>query len=815
MLKNYLKLTVRSIGRHKGHTAINILGLATGIASCLLIFAYVIGELGFDRFHEAGDQIHRVNWDYDWQETEGISSGTPPPLAARLVEDFPEVESVMRLYPVSPMVVRKDDRFFVESRIRAVDPGFFDFFSFSLEEGTPESVLSGPGSVVLTMTTAVKYFGDVSPIGESILIGEDSEFLGRSYSQQFKVTGVVEDPPANSHIEFDMLTSMSSYPQVAFFDWSWIWMQVVTYARLAPGSSVEGLEAKVAEMVSVHAPAAFERVGFSFDDLIADGGRWKFVFQPLSEVYLGSSQIGNRLGSMGDRAYLSVFSIVAGFILLIACINFMNLTTARSALRAREIGVRKVLGSVRTSLMAQFLFEAVFFSLFALIMALVLTSILLGPFETLTGRHLDVSLAEPFWLPIALIGLSVLVGILAGSYPGFYLSALKPIDVIKGKFVSKRKSLGLRNGLVVLQFSISIALIIATLVVQGQMRFFGSTEMGFDEEGMVVISNLNGRLGAQKDTFRDNLIEHPDVIAASLTTGTPPNWGFGDYYKAEDHGDKLFDLVSYMADDHYVQTLDLEIIAGRPFLEDYADSSNVLLNESAIERFGWDDPVGKTITYPSRGTYTVVGVLKDFHFHSLRQPIIPFALFHEDSHSYQTDDSYVVARLKAGSIDERLAMLESEWKAVAPDAPFEYSFLDESIDAQYASERQLSKIFLVFSMLAILIASLGLFGLASFMAEQRTKEIGLRKTLGASLPSLLVLISKDFSKWVLLANVIAWPVAWVGMNRWLDSFAYRTEIGIWTLLTGAAIAFAIAVVTVSYRSAKAAAANPIDALRYE
>jgi len=815
MLNNYLVLTLRTIRRHKGHASINILGLAIGFASCLLIFAYVASERGFDQFHSAPDQIHRINWDYNWQETEGIGSGTPPPLAARLVEGFPEVKSVMRLYPVSPMVVRKDDRFFVENRIRAVDPGFFEFFDFSLVAGATELVLQSPGSVVLTQTTAEKYFGAESPIGKSILIGEDGEFLGSAYSQLFTVTGVVEDPPANSHIQFDLLTSMSSHPQVAFFDWSWIWMQMVTYARLAPGSSVDELEAKVVDMVAVHAPAAFERVGFSYDELLANGGRWKFVFQPLSDVYLGSSQIGNRLGPLGNNTYLSIFSIVAVFILLIACINFMNLSTARSALRAREIGIRKVLGSERRSLMAQFLAEAVLFSLIALVVAVAMTSVFLGPFEALAGRELDVSLFEPTWLPLALIALSISVGILAGSYPAFYLSAFKPIEVLKGKFVSKGKSLSLRNSLVVLQFSISIALIIATLVVQGQMRFFASADMGFDEEGVVIISNLNDRLGSNRETFRNNLIKRSGVVAASLTTGTPPNWGFGDYYKAEGHDDELFDLVSYMTDDYYVQTLHLEVIAGRPFSEDFADSSNVLLNESAVKQFGWDDPIGKTITYPSRGTYTVVGVLKDFHFLSLAQPIVPFALFHEDSRSYQIPDSYVVARLETRNLDELLATIESEWKAVAPEAPFEYSFLDESIDSQYATEQRLSKIFLLFSMLAIFIASLGLFGLASFVAEQRTKEIGLRKTLGASLPSVLVLLSKDFSKWVLLANLIAWPVAWIGMNRWLDTFAYRTEIGIWTLILGAAIAFAIAVLTVSYKSAKAASANPIDCLRYE
>lgn len=816
MLRNYLTIAVRTLYRHPFYAGLNIFGLAIGLASCLLILLYVTDELSYDRFHERAGDIYRLNWDYNWNETEGVGAGTPPPLAAALVNEIPEVEAVTRIYPVSDMVVRYEDTFFNETQIFGVDSTFFDFFSFTLLEGNPATALSEPGSVILTEETARKYFGQTPALGQVIQIGEDQTFAGRPYSSAFKVTGIVADPPLPSHFDFDMLTSMSSHPQVAYFDWSWVWMQVATYAIVDDGASLNDLEAKITELVAKRAPPAFERVGFSYDALIRGGGRWNFVFQPLTDLYLGSQNIGNRVGPVGSRTNLYIFSVVALFILLIACINFMNLSTARATNRAREVGVRKVLGSVRRNLMGQFMTEAMLQSVLAMLIAVGLAAALLVPFRHLAAKPLDVTLLQTAWLPAALVALTLIVGFLAGSYPSLYLSAFRPIEVLKGGFVSGRRGQRFRNGLVVLQFAVSIALISSTLLVQSQMRFFRQADLGFDKENVLVISNENDRLNNQATSFKEILKRRPQIVNAALTTGVPPVYGFQDYYKVEGQADEQYDLISYMVDDDFAATLGLEIVEGQGFSEDFPSSADgVILNQSAVRRFGWDNPLGKTILYPSAGEYKVIGVMKDFNFMSLHQPILPFALFHEASASYQIPNSYVVVRLRPGDVQNTLAMIEEEWTALAPGEPFEFSFLDETLNAQYAAEQRLETLFLIFAGLAILIACLGLLGLAAFTAEKRTKEIGVRKTLGASVPSVLVLLLKDFTKWVLLANLIAWPAAWWGMTTWLQSFAYRVEISWPIFLTAGLAALGIALLTVSYQAMKAALANPVESLRYE
>ena len=816
MLKNYLTVAARNLHRHPFYAGLNIVGLAIGLASCLLILLYVTDELSYDRFHEKADDIYRLNWDFSWNGREGMGAGTPPPLAATLVNEIPEVEAVTRIYAVSDMVVRYEDKFFNETRIFGIDSTFFEFFSFLLLDGNPATALAEPGNVILTETTARKYFGQTPALGQVIRIGEDSEFLGRPYSSTFKVTGIIADPPSNSHFDFDILTSMPSHPQVAYFDWSWIWMQVTTYALVDEQASLADLEAKITELVAKHAPPAFARVGFSYDELIAGGGRWNFLFQPLTDLYLGSQYIGNRVGPVGSRTNLYIFSVVALFILLIACINFMNLATARSTSRAREVGVRKVLGSVRRDLVGQFMTEAMLQSILAMVVAVALAAALLVPFSQLAAKPLDLNLLETAWLPVALVLLTLVVGFLAGSYPSLYLSAFRPIEVLKGGIISGRRGQRFRNGLVVVQFAISIALICCTLLVQSQMRFFRQADMGFDKEHVLVISNENDRLNNQAASFKEILKNRPQIANAALTTGVPSAFAFQDYYKIEGQGDEQYELSSYMVDDDFAATLGLEIMEGQGFSEDFPSSARgVILNESAVRLFGWDHAVGKTILYPSVGEYTVIGVVKDFNFRSLRQPILPFALFHEDSGSYQIPQSYVVVRLQRDDIKNTLALIEEEWKALAPGAPFEFSFLDENLNAQYEAEQRLETLFLIFAGLAILIACLGLLGLAAFMAEKRTKEIGVRKTLGASVPSVLVLLVKDFTKWVLLANLIAWPVAWQGMNQWLQSFAYRIDMPWWIFLMAGGIALLIALLTVSYQAMKAALTNPAHSLRYE
>ena len=814
LLKNYLTIAIRGLRRHPFFAGLNMVGLAVGLASCLLILLYVTDELSYDRFHERADEIYRLNWDFNWNDNEGIGAGTPPPLAATLVANLPEVEAATRVYPVADMVVRYEDKFFNETRIFGVDPNFFDFFSFILLEGNPATALSEPGSVLLTEETARKYFGDTPALGRIIRIGKDQTNFAGAYSSTFKVTGILQQPPHNTHFEFDIITSMGSHPFVAYFDWSWVWMQVATYAIVDEGASLETLEAKMVDLVATHAPAAFNRIGFSYEDMISEGGRWNFVFQPMTDIHLGSQNIGNRLGTLGNSRDLYIFSVVALFLLLIACINFMNLATARSANRAKEVGVRKVLGSVRRNLMGQFMTEALLQSFLAMLLAVGLAAVLLVPFGEMAGKPL--SLLQPAWLPVALIALTVVVGLLAGSYPSLYLSAFRPIEVLKGHLVAGRRGRRFRNSLVVVQFAISIALIVCTLLVQSQMRYVNQADVGFDKEGVLVISNQNNRLKDQAESFKEILKNRPQIVNAALTTGVPPDFGFQDFYKVEGQSDEQFDLISYMVDDDFAATLGLEIMQGQGFSKDFPSSADgVILNEMAVRRIGWDDPIGKTITYPSTGTYTVIGVMKDFNFMSLRQPIVPFALFHRASESYQIPNAYVVARLRRDDLKSTLAVIEDEWKALAPDAPFEYTFLDDNLQAQYQAEQRLETLFLIFAGLAILVACLGLWGLAAYTAERRTKEIGVRKTMGATVPDVLILLVKDFTKWVLAANLIAWPVAWFFMDQWLQSFAYRVEISWWIFLMAGLTALGVAWLTVSYQAVKAAMANPVDALRYE
>jgi putative ABC transport system permease protein len=819
MWTSSLTVALRSLRRHRGYALLNVLGLSVGMACSLLIGLYVRDELSYDRFHADAARLHRVNWDFDWNGNAGVGPGTPPPLAAAFTGGIPEVEAATRLYPASRMVVRRGDVVFDERRIVAADANFFDLFSFPLRAGDPRTALAAPNSVVLTAATARKYFGDAPALGQALTIGEDHPVFGQyMYSSTFRVTGVVEDPPPNSHLQFDLLTSMASHPEVAHFDWSWVWMQVTTYVRTRPGASVAAAEAKARALVPRVAATGFRRVGLDYAELLAGGGHFAFVLQPLLEVYLDSGATGNRLGPVGNRTTVWVFSTIAAFLLLIGCINFMNLATARAATRAREVGVRKVLGSRRRTLVAQFMAEALVFSLLALPIALLLARALVGPFNALSGKALAFDLLRPAWLPAALVGGTVLVGLVAGSYPGLYLSSFRPIQALRGAFKPGGTSVRLRQGLVVFQFTMTIALIACALVVQRQMDFLRTVDLGFDQDGVVVVSNENDRLHGQAEAFRARLERHPDVLAASVSTGVPPSDGFQDGYTAEGRGDEQLALISYLTDEHFVSTLGVELVEGRGFSRDHAaDASGVILNEAAVAAFGWEDPVGRTVRYPGgdNAEFRVIGVMRDFNFMTLRTPVTPFALFHRASGSYDIPDSYVVVRVAPGDLERRLQLLEAEWEAFAPDTPFDYAFLDESLGAQYLAEQRLGRMFVLFSALTILIACLGLLGLAAFAAERRTKEIGVRRVLGASAGSIVALLSKDFARLVLAAVVVAVPVAWLAMDRWLDGFAYRAGLGAGVFVAASALALLVALATVASQALRAASSDPVKALRYE
>jgi len=816
MLKNYITIALRNLYRQPFFSGLNILGLAVGLASCLLILLYVAYEKSFDQHHELADNIYRLNWDYNWNDTEGIGPGTPPPLAKTIIDEIPQVDVATRIYRASEMVARSGDTFLSESSIIAADPNFFEVFSFELLEGNPATALAEPGSVILTRETASKYFGTASALGQTIEIGKSQDAFGGYYSNNFRVVGVLENLPPNSHFDFDILASMPSFPIVEYFDWSWIWMQVTTYVVIDNQASVPEIETRLKALVAQHAPASFQRIGFSYDELIQNGGRWDFVLQPLEDIYLESQGIGNRLGPLGNSTYLNILMIVALFILIIACINFMNLSTARSVNRAKEVGIRKVLGSERRGLVGLFITEAVLLTGIAMVVAIGFAAAFLYPFSRFAGIHLEtLALSSGTWL-LNLLPATVLIGLITGSYPSLYLSRFSPIAIMKKHQAKGKDGQVFRNGLVVFQFGISIALIVCTLLVNKQMRFFSEGDIGFEKEGLLIISNENKRLGDQAATFADVLKNNANIASTAQTTGVPFSSLFQDYYKIEGRGDEQFDLVSYMVDDDFIETMDLDLVQGQGFSEEFPSSrSGVVLNESAIRQFDLEDPIGKTITYPSVGDFEIIGVVKDFNFMSLHESILPFALFHLESESYTIPNAYVVARVQINNVQQTLGEIRNVWDTFASDQPFEYSFLDDSLAARYMSEKQLQTIFMIFSTLAILIACIGLIGLAAFSAEKRTKEIGIRKSLGASVPGLLVLLVKDFVKWVLIANLIAWPIAGIGMNWWFSGFAYSVDIGYAAFIIASGIALLISIATVGYHASKVALANPIQSLRIE
>ncbi|MBD1210915.1 MAG: ABC transporter permease [Ignavibacteria bacterium] len=811
MLANYFKIAFRNLWRQRGYAALNIIGLAVGMACCLLMILYVQHELSFDRFHVNADHIYRLNLSAKMGEMDEVVGGTPPPLGERLRQDFPEVERATRIFPLRSTLVQYENNIFNEPNVLATDEYFLQMFSFKLLEGSSNLALKDPKTAVITKSTAEKYFGTASAIGKTLLLGNEK--------REFKVIGVVENPPSNAHFSFGILTSLSSYYVVTnVFDWSWVWCQLVTYVQLREGASATALEAKFPQMVEKYAPAAFERIGQSFAEVKKQGGHWDFSLLPLTAIHLHSDRVENPLGETGSIVYVYMFSAVAVLIIVLACINFMNLATARAARRSKEVGIRKSLGVSRKYLVAQFLAESLLASVLAAVCALCLIELFLQPFNTLSGKALRLDFMGNPLLTVSILALTVLVGFAAGLYPALYLSSVKPVDVLAGKLRLGVRSAGLRNGLVVFQFATSVMLIASTILVYSQMDFVRTMNVGFDRENVIVIGNAN-RLGQKAESFKQSLLAQSSIAKVSYSTTIPGRGSFVDFYKPEAAPLKDLTLSSYLADEDLVPTLGMKIIKGSNFSkENLADcQSGVLLNEEAAKKIGWSDPIGQYITYPggNNSKFKVIGILKDFNSESLRTAIAPFAVFHEASKTYSIRSSCVVVRVRAGQTRAAVEILERQWKQFTGDSALDYTFLDEDFDRQYRSEQRLGQVLGVFTAIAIVIACLGLFGLAAYIAEQRTKEIGIRKVLGASVGSIIGLLSRDFLKLVAIAIVVAVPLAWYGMNRWLQDFAYRVNITAWMFLLAGGLALVIAFATVAGQAWRAARANPVNALRSE
>jgi len=822
MLLNHLKITIRGIYRDKAYALINVLGLAVGMASCLLILLFIRDEQGFDRFLDGAQRVYQVNVDGNFGGQEFRTSTSPPPVGRIMASEFPEVEAYTRVFqPYDAVVQRRQQgkalHLFTESNILAVDSNFLAILPYRLVAGNPASCLREPGSLVITETMARKYFGSASPLGQWLHMND----------KPLRITGVLADVPTQSTLQFDFLQPIRDYEVVTYFDWSWVWLNVTTFVRLtepvaaSPGR-LQALQAKFPAMVRKHAVAAFERIGQPLDKFLQKGGRWNFALQPLTDLHLGSAGIGSSYNNLGDAKQVRTFGIIALFIVVLACINFMNLATARSLKRAREVGVRKVLGSSRATLIRQFLTESMCYSLLGAILGLTLVILLLPAFNQLAGKTFTAEvLTSPEILGLAAL-LALGVGLLAGSYPALYLTSFQPVKTLKnGLLKSSGAHRLVRNGLVVFQFVVSTALIIGTIVVYAQLRYAQNKDLGLDKENVLLLPNAE-RLGARQEAFRVEVLRLAEVQNACLTTSVPLKGGFGDFYvpqqtRTDRNVAKDLLMYSFLTDKHLVPTLKIRMLKGRNFSDAFNDSTSVILNEAAARQIGWKDPIGKTLTYPGGNNqqFTVIGVMKNFDMNSVRWPTDPFALFHTSSKTYTVPKSNLLIRVRAGQLPAAVQSVEAMWRKFAPDTPFDYTFLDREYASAYRTEQQTGRVFGIFTGLAIFIACLGLFGLATFTAEQRTKEIGVRKVLGASVASLVVLLSRDFLRLVGLAIVLATPLAGWAMYRWLADFAYKIELQWWMFASAGGLAILIALLTVSFRAMKAALVNPVTSLRAE
>ena len=807
MLTNYVKIAWRNLVRNKAFSAINIVGLALGLATCLLISLFILDELSYDRFNEKSDRIVRVVFRGSMQGGKMNEAHVMPPVGPTLKADYPEVEEATRLRMAGSPFITYGDKTFRDETMAYVDSSFFQVFTLPLIAGDAKTALTRPNTAVITQALARKFFGEEDPIGKVLAI--------KSWNTAYQVTGVIAEVPTNSHFHFDMFASMASLPDAK--SPSWMTSEFFTYLVLPKGYDYKQLEAKLPQVVSTYmGPQLQQAFGMSFDQFRKKGNDLGLFLQPLTDIHLHSN-FGYELSPSGNIQYVYIFGAIALFMLLIACINFMNLSTAGASKRAKEVGIRKVLGSVRQSLTNQFLIESLLLTMIALVLAVGLVYLALPFFNDLAGKALVLDVRNASWLVPGLLLLGVVVGVLAGSYPAFFLSSFKPAVVLKGnRFTGDRKSIGLRSSLVVVQFFISITLMIGTTVVYQQLGYIQTKQVGYNKNQVLVLPET-GLLDNREEAFRNQLMQDPRVVNVSMSgylpAGPSNNNNFMVYPEA--NATQLVKTLRYDVDYNYLSVLGMQLTAGRNFSRAYGtDSSGVIVNETAAKTLGWGDKaLGHTITNTGndgkKETYRVIGVVRDFHFRSLHERISPLVMV------LGRNPGTVIAKVKTKDIAGLLTSLKTHWNQFAPDVPFTYSFLDERFNNTYLAEQKTGRILGLFAGLTIFVACLGLFGLATFTAEQRTKEIGVRKVLGASVTSIVGLLSKDFLKLVMIAIVLATPVAWYTMNRWLQDFAYRIDISWWMFAGAGVMAVSIALLTVSFQSIKAALMNPVKSLRAE
>ncbi|MDP2058720.1 MAG: ABC transporter permease, partial [Flavobacteriaceae bacterium] len=796
--------------KNKGYSAINIFGLAMGLASCLLIALYVTDELSYDRYNLHADRIYRINTDFRIGGGDMHMTQTSDMMGELLKKDYPQVEESTRIYTSSgSKLIKKGNEFINEPRVANVDSTFFNVFTLPVIEGDTKSALNEPNTVVITESTAKKYFGSTNVLGKTV------EVKNEETTTPYKITAVIKDIPHNTHFNFDFLFSMKNV------DYSWGQLtshNFHTYLLLKPGTDYKLFEknfSKYMELYMLPAIQQFINVK-NMDELKKSGTYINYSLIPLTAIHLHSNY-SFEITPSGNIQYVYIFSAVALFILILACINFMNLSTARSAKRAREVGIRKVLGTERKTLIFQFLAESTLTAFISLIIALGIAYLVLPLFNNVAAKSLSVNDLFGVQILPLLVLLPFVVGLLAGSYPALFLSKFKPIVVLKGNANSGFKKSNLRNVLVVFQFSASIILIISTLIVYSQLQYIQTKKLGFNKDQVLIIDDAHA-LNNNLQAFKNEVLAMQGVSSGTLSSFLPvANSSRSDNtYSKEAVMDlkSSIDMQTWWVDYDYIKTMGMEIVQGRNFSKDYGTDSNaILITETTAKLLGYDNAVGKNIYVPSDNTsltsLQIIGVVKDFNFESLRQKLGPLCM--------RLSDSGGLASFKVTAADTKnlIAQVEEKWKTLAPGMPFRYRFMSDSFDEMYRSEQRAGTVAMVFATLAILIACLGLFGLVTYMAEQRNKEIGIRKVLGASVSNVVTLLSKDFLVLVLIAAVLAFPLAWWVMHKWLQDFEYRININVWFFVIAGVSALLIALITVSFQAIKAAIANPVKSLRTE
>lgn len=807
MLKNYLKIAFRNIRKNPAYSFINIFGLALGMGVAILILLYVQDELSYDTYHKKSDRIVRVS--REWFNDDGKTSlhlgHVAPPFGPLLQQDFPQVQEAVRFFQVNPLI-KSNDKSFVEDRFFFADSNVFKVFSWKMLKGDPATALTYPDGIVLTKSTAKKYFGSQNPMGKTL------QFEYRGVTFPFQVKGVMQDVPKNSHFHFDFLAAMD--PVIKFYGGQKQFMQnygsnnFATYLLLPKGYDYHKLQKQFPDFIDRH-------LGTNDQGEKASEGT-QLDLMPLTDIHL-HSHLDSEIEANGSIENIYIYSAIAFFILLIACINFMNLSTARSAKRAVEVGLRKVIGADRGALIRQFIGESVLLSLCGLIGAVLLVELALPYFNDFVDKSLHLGYLQNGSHLLGLIGIALFVGLVAGSYPAFFLSGFEPASVLKGSYKTGGIHRRFRSVLVVLQFTISIALIVCMGVVYNQLDYMQNKDLGFDKENIVVLPASNN-ITSNYENVRKQLLKNPGIINVSEQSRVPSGRLLDSQGGAAEVNGQLQDLKVRVADIHvsyhFMDTFGIKLIAGRNFNFELASDSlhSFILNRAAVEAIGWSSPeeaINKEFNYGGRRG-KIIGVTTNFNFESLHQKIAPIVFMIPKDRI-----SNVAIKFREGMREEVLSFLKDKWAYWRPDFPFSYYFVAQNFDSQYASERTLGQIFGFFSLLAIIIASLGLFGLASFTAQQRIKEIGIRKALGASVSQIVMLLSKRFTLLVILSIVLATPIAWYAMNNWLDTFAYRIDVPGFTFVWAGGIALMIAWATISYQSVKAAQVNPVESLKNE